>query len=40
MTVQQLMDTMSSSEFNEWVALYKIEASEREQAQQRAKSRK
>lgn len=40
MTVGQLMDNMSSSEFVEWVALFKIEASERQQAQQRAKSRK
>lgn len=39
MTVAQLMDTMSSTEFVAWLALYKIENSEREQAQQRAKSR-
>lgn len=33
------MDNMSSSEFVEWIALFKIEASERKQAEQRAKSK-
>ena len=34
------MDTMSSSEFIEWLALYKIEASEREQQAQRQRAKK
>jgi hypothetical protein len=38
MTVEQLLDSMSSQEMTEWVALYKIEASEREQQTQRAKN--
>lgn len=44
MTVARLMDEMSSAEFVEWMALYKIEASEREHqkqvAQQRAKRKR
>jgi len=38
MTVGHLLDTMTSSELTEWMALLKIEASEREQQAQRAKS--
>jgi len=39
MTVAQLMDNMSSAEFVEWMALYKIEASEREHQRQLAEQR-
>jgi hypothetical protein len=39
MTVGQLLDNMTSNELTEWMALYKIEASEREQQTQRAKSK-
>lgn len=38
MTVEQLLDTMTSHELTEWMALVKIEASEREHQAQRAKS--
>lgn len=40
MTVGELLDRMSSEELTEWIAIYRIEASEREQAAQRAKARK
>jgi hypothetical protein len=40
MTVETLMNTMSSSEFVEWVALYKIEASEQDHARQRSQSKR
>lgn len=39
MTVGELLERMDSSELTEWIALHKIEASEREQQQQRAKSK-
>lgn len=39
MTVGQLLDNMTSSEVVEWIALYKIEASEREQQKQRAENK-
>lgn len=38
MSVGRLLDEMTSQELTEWMALYKIEASEREQQQQRAKA--
>lgn len=40
MTVGELLARMSSDELTEWIALYRIEHSEREQAAQRAKARK
>lgn len=40
MTVADMLDRMPSEELTEWMALYRIEHSEREQAQQRAKARK
>tara|TARA_R110000796_G_scaffold165764_3_gene282620 strand:- start:167 stop:292 length:126 start_codon:yes stop_codon:yes gene_type:complete len=39
MTVGDMLDRMSSEELTEWIALYRIEYSEQEQAQQRAKAR-
>lgn len=39
MTVGQLLDSMDSSEVVEWIALYKIEASEREQQKQKAEQK-
>lgn len=39
MTVGQLMREMSSYELVEWMALYKIEASERQHARQVAEAR-
>jgi hypothetical protein len=39
MTVGDMLDRMSSEELTEWIALYRIEYSEHEQAQQRAKAR-
>ena len=39
MTVGELGDRMSSTELVEWMALYKIEAGEREHSQQVAKQR-
>jgi len=40
MTVGELSERMSSRELAEWIAYFKIEASEREQAQQRAKRKR
>ena len=40
MTVGELLARMASDELTEWIALYRIEHSEREQAAQRAKARK
>jgi hypothetical protein len=39
MTVGELSDRMSSAEMAEWMALYKIEASEREHSRQVAEQR-
>lgn len=39
MTVGELGERMSSREFTEWIALYKIEASERDHQRQRAKKK-
>jgi hypothetical protein len=39
MTVGTLLDTMSSGELTEWVALYQIEYEERQHAQQVAANR-
>lgn len=40
MPVGELLDRMSSEELTEWIALYRIEHSEREQAAQRAKAKR
>ena len=40
MTVGTMLASMSSHELTEWIALYRIEHSEREQAAQRAKQRR
>jgi hypothetical protein len=39
MTVGAMLAEMPSEELTEWIALYRIEHSEREQAAQRSKSR-
>ena len=36
MTVTELLDRISSSELTEWLALYKIESEEQQEANQRA----
>ena len=38
MTVAELLTRMSSTELTEWIALYRIEHSEREQAAERARA--
>lgn len=40
MTVGDMLTRMSSEELTEWIALYRIEHSEREQAAQRAKAKR
>jgi len=39
MTVGELLARMSSAELTEWIALYRIEHSEAEQARERAKQK-
>jgi hypothetical protein len=39
MTVSELLDRMDASELTEWAALYQIEASEHEQAANRARAK-
>jgi len=39
MTVNELLDRMSSGELTEWVALYKLENEEKAHAQQVAQNR-
>lgn len=39
MTVGELLTRMSSSELTEWIALYRIEHSEAEQARERARAK-